>query len=62
MMGDSLLDRVMKGASNVANYRCLSSPETFRFHLLSNDLKVLQCVRINYNRKDLIRFAYVCSI
>jgi hypothetical protein len=62
MMGDSLLDRVMKGAPNVANYRCLSSPETFRFHLLSNDLKVLQCIRINYNRKDLIRFAYICCL
>lgn len=62
ILGDSLLDQVMKTTKNVDNFKCLTSPETFRYYLILYGLKVNKCIRVNYDKKRLIRYAYVCGI
>jgi hypothetical protein len=61
IMGDSLLDKIMKQPGRVENFRCLASPETFRYHLIMNQLKVNKCIKLNYENNNLIRYAYICS-
>lgn len=64
MMGDNLLDKVIKtaGRDKADNFKCLTSPESFRYYLAMNRLQVIKCIRVDYGSKRLIRYAYVCVV
>lgn len=64
VFGDNLLEKVIKsaGRDKKDHFKCLSSPETFRYHLAMNKLQVNKCIRVDYGGKNLIRYAFICSV
>jgi hypothetical protein len=61
MKGDALLEKVMKNSPNTEHFRCLTSPDVFRYNLIINRIKVNKCVKVDYGSNRLIRYAYICS-